>query len=266
MQSRIRTVKPNLFRHEGLFDLERATGLPIRASWIGLFTLCDRAGRFEWKPRQIKLDVLPWDDLDFEDVLNALLKDGFIKKYEVEGKTFGYIPTWEQHQIINNREAQSQIPCPESGCVVDACGTRESRSKDLPVHTTGELNRIELNGTEHASAVSLANPTKAFENRFRFDFKKLLERYPKDQTNNTSTAILANSIKDKDEYDDAGNAIEHYRKYCEREGLDAKHIMNFTGFWEEWRDWLNPNNRALKIKPKNKTPAAAICGVSEVGF
>ena len=30
--SRIRTVKPELFKHEELFDLERETGLPIRIS------------------------------------------------------------------------------------------------------------------------------------------------------------------------------------------------------------------------------------------
>ena len=63
--ARIRTVKPDLFRHEALYELEIETGLPIRFSFAGLFTTCDRRGRFKWKPRQLKLDVLPYDNLDF---------------------------------------------------------------------------------------------------------------------------------------------------------------------------------------------------------
>jgi len=91
---RIRTVKPELFRHEGLYELEQETGLPIRIAFAGLFTCCDREGRFEWKPRTLKLDVLPWDECDFSRVLDALMTRGFIKKYASEGREFGFIPSW----------------------------------------------------------------------------------------------------------------------------------------------------------------------------
>jgi hypothetical protein len=46
MQLRIRTVKPEFFKHEKLFDLEKETGLPIRLAWVGLFAISDREGRF----------------------------------------------------------------------------------------------------------------------------------------------------------------------------------------------------------------------------
>ena len=108
--ARIRTVKPALFRHEDLFEAEASTGLPIRLAYIGLFTVADREGRFKWRPREIKLDVLPYDDIDFSRVLDALLTRGFVRKYMVDGKEYGWIPSFTEHQAINGRESDSEIP------------------------------------------------------------------------------------------------------------------------------------------------------------
>lgn len=108
--ARIRTVKPELFRHEGLYELEIETKLPIRISFAGLFTACDRDGRFKWKPRQLKLDVLPFDEVDFSRVLDALVTRGFVVKYENSGEIYGCIPTFCKHQIINNKEKTSDLP------------------------------------------------------------------------------------------------------------------------------------------------------------
>lgn len=111
--ARIRTIKPEFFRHEGLYELEKYTGLPIRVAFAGLWTVVDREGRFAWKPRAIKLDCLPYDECNFEDILNALTSKGFVIKYKYEdGKEYGYIPSWLDHQVINTREAQSTIPEP----------------------------------------------------------------------------------------------------------------------------------------------------------
>lgn len=110
--SRIRTVKPELFRHEDLFDAELESGLPLRLAFIGLFTVADCEGRFRWKPRTLKLDVLPHDTVDFSHVLNALVKYGFIVRYEVGGETFGWIPSFRKHQRLQTKEieAGSTIP------------------------------------------------------------------------------------------------------------------------------------------------------------
>lgn len=125
---RIRTIKPEFFRHETLFDLEKETGLPIRVAFAGLFCCCDREGRFEWKPKQLKLDILPWDECDFSRVLDALTTRDFIVRYASEGREFGHIPSWKRHQVLNNREKESELPDPSQCQVVtNACATRESR-------------------------------------------------------------------------------------------------------------------------------------------
>ncbi len=111
--SKIRTVKPELFRHEQLFEAEQSSGLPLRLIFIGLFTVVDAEGRFRWRPRQLKLDILPYDEINFSAVLSALSEFGFIQRYEYEGECYGYIPTWRKHQSINQREPESVLPDPQ---------------------------------------------------------------------------------------------------------------------------------------------------------
>lgn len=109
---KIRTVKPELFHHERLFDVEAAVKLPLRLAFIGLWTVADREGRFEWRPRTLKSYVLPFDKVDFGAVLDALKKARFIGKYEVKGETYGVIYDFTHHQRINHRETASRIPPP----------------------------------------------------------------------------------------------------------------------------------------------------------
>jgi hypothetical protein len=135
---RIRTVKPDTFIHEELFDSEKETGLPLRLAYIGLWTQCDRDGRFLWRPRQLKTDILPYDDVDFSRVLDALWTRGFLVKYASDGNTYGCIPSWHKHQFINNKEKLSELPEATSENIVsieqtNASGTREQRVEDACV-------------------------------------------------------------------------------------------------------------------------------------
>lgn len=145
--ARIRTVKPELFRHEGLYELEQETGLPIRISFAGLFTACDREGRFCWRPRQLKLDVLPYDNIEFLRVLDALVSRGFIVKYENSGELYGCIPTFSKHQIINNKERKSYLPSldDEGSKIVDA-GEDLTRSRRVSIAQESPINPEEGEG------------------------------------------------------------------------------------------------------------------------
>lgn len=140
--ARIRTVKPEFFRHEKLDQLERESGLPIKISFIGLFCVADREGRFEWKPNILKLDILPFSEIDFSRVLNALWSRGFLDKYtriedvenELNGsgnKSYGFIESFSKHQVINNKESASKLPNPCDDCFIfdrpEIIFTRESR-------------------------------------------------------------------------------------------------------------------------------------------
>ena len=127
---RIRTIKPEFFTHDALFDLEKASKLPIRVAFAGLWCAADRDGRFKWEPRRLGVSILPYDGIDFSRVLHALSTRGFIQKYTSNGVDYGCIPSFQRHQVINNRERDSDLPEPPPMADSDACRTREPREDD----------------------------------------------------------------------------------------------------------------------------------------
>lgn len=94
--SQIRIIKPDFFSDEDVFELT-----PIaRLAFIGLWTVADREGRFKWRPRRLKIEILPYDDIDFSSVLNELEKSGFIYKADINGEAHGRISKWSRWQEI----------------------------------------------------------------------------------------------------------------------------------------------------------------------
>lgn len=105
--ARIRTVKPGFFRHEGLQDLEAAhPGQHVMLVFAALWGHCDKAGNFQWRPRSLKLDILPFLDFDLSASLLLLWENGLIERYESAGTEYGHIATFCEHQRISGKEAQ----------------------------------------------------------------------------------------------------------------------------------------------------------------
>jgi len=122
--ARIRTIKPEFFIHYDLYQAEIKEKLPLRIAFAALWTQADKEGRFKWRPEELKAGCLPHDKVDFSRVLNALLTRGFISLYTVNGCDYGWIPSWSKHQVINNRERESELPSPNECNNIDACPTR----------------------------------------------------------------------------------------------------------------------------------------------
>jgi hypothetical protein len=158
--ARIRAVKPELFRHESLFEAEQECQLPLRLAFIGLFACCDREGRFRWRPRQLKLDVLPYDSIDFSRVLDALATRSFLVKYEVAGEVYGCIPSWKKHQVVNNKEMESELPSFEDSREVDAFEPQPEIEK---VHKNNELG-TRTSRVMHASSTRSQSSLESLRN------------------------------------------------------------------------------------------------------
>jgi hypothetical protein len=126
---RIRTVKPEFFKHYDLFSLEKEHQLPIRLAFQGLWLCADKEGIFRWIPQQLKLDILPYDEIDFEKVLSLLADSGFVLRYEVENKTYGMIPSFTQHQRITGSEALSESKHPKPPIGKKRGNTKETLRK-----------------------------------------------------------------------------------------------------------------------------------------
>lgn len=192
---RIRTIKPELFKHEELFDLEKETGLPIRVAFMGLFTCCDRDGRFKWRPRTLKLDVLPHDELDFSRVLDALWSRGFIVKYAIAGEDYGLIPTFPKHQVINNREGASELPEPTEESLISSTCTRDRRVDDMfPTPTQGKGK--ERKGKEgEGKEILVDDDDRGSQIRTIFEYWQKVMRSPRSALDKKRQKLIADALK-----------------------------------------------------------------------
>jgi hypothetical protein len=177
---RIRTIKPEFFTHEELYEAEAKTKLPLRLAYVGLWCVADRDGRFRWQPRRLGVQIMPYDLVDFDAIMEALLAAGFVDRYGEEGE-FGVIPSFSRHQCINAREAVSKLPdpavSPKRTCmhvharethVQDCDASRASPSRvkcktvTREVHARGEGKGREVeHGKEAEEELSSAVPASA---------------------------------------------------------------------------------------------------------
>jgi hypothetical protein len=117
--ARTRILKPGFFKNEHLADLPFET----RLCFAGLWTLADREGRLEDRPKRIKSELFPYDDMNIEASLDALADAGFVQRYTTnDGTPCLCIPNFLKHQRLHPREAPSTLDPPRSaqGMALDA--------------------------------------------------------------------------------------------------------------------------------------------------
>ena len=107
--ARSRNIKPGFFENDALAEIS-----PLgRLLFIGLWTIADKAGRLEDRPKKIKAQVLPYDDCDVEALLTNLWERGFIQCYVTSGTRYIQIANWAKHQQPHVKEPESLHPAPD---------------------------------------------------------------------------------------------------------------------------------------------------------
>ena len=107
--ARTRSIKPSFFTNESLADCSPLA----RLLFIGLWTVADREGRLEDRPRRINAELLPYDGADCDKLLSELASRGFIMRYEVDGNRYISIGNFAKHQHCHVKENASAIPAPD---------------------------------------------------------------------------------------------------------------------------------------------------------
>mgnify|MGYP000524122965 CR=1 FL=1 len=100
--ARSRNIKPGFFTNEDLVELDFAT----RLLFAGLWTVADRDGRLQDRPKKIKIDVFPAENLDIDAMLQALHDSKFINRYEVNGAKYIQITGRSTKTRITQRKRQ----------------------------------------------------------------------------------------------------------------------------------------------------------------
>ena len=106
--ARSRNIKPSFFENEDLADLDPLA----RLLFIGMWTIADFKGCFEYRPKRLKVQLLPYDDCDIEKLAINLDKSRFISIYSVQGQKYIKVMNFDKHQNPhkNEKEKGSDIP------------------------------------------------------------------------------------------------------------------------------------------------------------
>lgn len=202
--SRARNLKPKFFKNEDLADL----AFEYRLLFQGLWCEADREGRLEDRPKRIKAEVFPYDEVDVEDGLCKLHASGFIDRYEFDGSKYIQVVAFAKHQNPHCKEAASTIPAPcSSSASTEISGTSRADSLNpLPDSGGGagvarqstrgkKVSLIDWLKTQEADAVPTNDPIYswarstgipcewialawwAFENRYGPDGKDAAKTY-----------------------------------------------------------------------------------------
>jgi hypothetical protein len=123
--ARIRSIKPGFFSNEDLADLSPWH----RLCFIGLWTLADREGRLEDRPRRIKAMLFPFDrDVDVDQLIADLAQKAFVVRYVTDGVACLAIPTFLRHQRPKTDEHPSALPAPP---FTEPRSSARDRAKDI---------------------------------------------------------------------------------------------------------------------------------------
>ena len=104
--ARARNIKPSFFINEDLVELPFET----RLLFIGLWTLADREGYLEDKPKKIKMALFPADDVDVDWMLSSLQTEGFLVRYVANNRKCIYLPKFKKHQNPHHKESINDVP------------------------------------------------------------------------------------------------------------------------------------------------------------
>lgn len=116
---RIRSIKPEFYRSDDIAALD----IPTRLLFIGLWSYVDDHGRGRDNAQLIVADLFPLDNVrdSFENVsrgLSQLEKVGLIHRYEVSGKRYFHVVTWDKHQKVDKPQP-SRFPSPDEAVTSD---------------------------------------------------------------------------------------------------------------------------------------------------
>jgi hypothetical protein len=129
-----------------------------RLLFIGLLTQADRAGRMEDRPLRLKAELFPYDAVDVNAGLDALVAAGLITRYEVAGRRLVAVKTFSVHQQPHVKEAPSQLPGPPN--------EHEHGASTVLAPQEGKGREQEGKGKEHQAAL-------------RARFERFWSEYPK---------------------------------------------------------------------------------------
>lgn len=121
--ARIRSVHPGLFKDEAFMELS----MGARVLLIGVWTIADDHGVFEWKPKAIRAEVFPGDNVDIDALLSELVTHQFVVRFEDCDRAYAVVRNFCLYQ--RPREPSYRFPFPQD--IHSHAGVERRKAEDL---------------------------------------------------------------------------------------------------------------------------------------
>ena len=104
--ARIRSIHPGLWRDKTFVKVS----MGARLLYIGILNSSDDFGAFKWEPIELKMDLLPMDNVQVEALLAELEAVDRIRRYEIKGQEYGAVRNFRKFQRPKKPTAQHPVP------------------------------------------------------------------------------------------------------------------------------------------------------------
>jgi hypothetical protein len=219
--ARIRSLKPDFFKDEDLATLP----YEARILYSGLWCYADKAGRLEDRPKYLKAEIFPYDNINIEKFLNLLCQPNiqdrpekvFIRRYTVNDRKYIDIPEFLKHQSPHNTEKDSVLP-PFNGV--------------LTVNNTLINNDTQSSG--ESDPISLSESKSLLKNKFEIFYKS----YPKKKAKIEAEKAFSKLNPDDTLLNAMLSAIDKAKK-SEDWMKDKGRYIPYPATWINAKRWLD---------------------------
>ena len=231
--ARYRRIKPEYWSDDKVIELNHSA----RLFFIGLWNFVDDTGVIQNKPRMLKAQIFPADDIsvdDVQDILRMLYECSLIVYND--DQTLIRVRGFLNHQKIDRPQpSKYEFVEGEPGQIVEQSTN----------------NRRTIVNTVKTSKVKISKDKLKEDGQIKEQFDLLWIRYPKKQKKARCSRIFKALSKTKREACIKG--VKRYIKYWELNGTSVSHVPLLSSFIndERWNDELDlsKSQDSLKITP-----------------
>ena len=231
--ARYRRIKPDFWSDDKIIELNHSA----RLFFIGMWNFVDDTGVIQNKPRMLKAQIMPADDIsvnDVQDILRMLYECSLIAYNDDQSliKVKGFL----SHQKIDR-------PQPSKYNFV------EGELGQIVEHSTN--NRRPIVNTVKTSKVKISKDKLKESGQIQEQFDQLWIRYPKKVKKARCLRVFKGLSKPKREACIKG--VKKYIEYWQLNGTSLSHVPMLSSFindarWEDELD-MSKSQESLKITP-----------------
>ena len=107
--ARIRSIKPEFWVSEQIAECSTNA----RLTFVGMWNFCDDNGVHPAKPKTLKAELFPMDDITAAavgDWVSELVRAGLVAEFESEGERYWHVTGWTRHQKIDRPSFKHPTP------------------------------------------------------------------------------------------------------------------------------------------------------------